>query len=59
MRHLGTCIGLAFKDLETKSNCVKNNRILLNEKLGFINSKEAPEYKSVLKFIKLEQELGI
>ena len=50
MQHLGPYIARGFQDVEDKMNCIKNNRILLCEKLKFFDKTDL-KYSSLLDFI--------
>lgn len=57
MYNLGTCVSLAFKDLESKQKNILYNRELYVE-LGLI-TKESNEYKYLMSFIDFEIKTGL
>ena len=58
VKHLGQCVSIGFKDLEIKSNSLKDNRLLMTEYLGLVDM-YSPEYSFVMRFARREKQLGV
>lgn len=58
MSHLGPYIAIGFKDLSSKAEAMRQNRVLMQSNYNFI-TKEDKEYKYICKFVQYEIKLGI